>query len=68
MTTTLSSTLVPIWTKVAVDPITTLLAPRLSDAITPNRLTALAGRPGPLLLPRRFMPRTTVDSENARVS
>jgi phosphatidylglycerophosphate synthase len=46
VTTTLPSTLArPIWAKVAVDPITIPIARRLSDAsaITPNKVTALAG-------------------------
>jgi hypothetical protein len=46
MTTTLPSTLVrPIWAKVIVDPITIPLAGKLSNtsAITPNKVTALAG-------------------------
>jgi phosphatidylglycerophosphate synthase len=46
MTTTPPTTSVrPIWDKVAVDPITTPLARRLSNAsaITPNKVTALAG-------------------------
>jgi hypothetical protein len=57
---------VPIWRKVAVDPITT--ARRLSDAsaITSKRWTVLAGPRA--LLPHRLMSLTTMDSENARVS
>ncbi len=64
----------PIWAKVAVDPITIPIARRLSNAsaITPNKVTALAG------LLARFQHQVNIrrilriagamDSETARAS